>query len=566
MNKILSSKFVQNIKSFIVSHKIWSAIILVVVIALGYYAFGNKSTVVSKYTLTTVTKGTVISSVSGSGQVEASSTIDLQAKNAGNIVSVSKKVGDYVEKGTVIASVDSRDARIALRNAQISLSKLTQSPDKLSLLQKQNSSNDAKDSLVKSYDSGWSTASSSMDQMSSILDSLSTLYSSGYLRSQNVSQAQMSQSAQDKIALAQKEYYEAKTDYENTNSLYKTLSRTSNNSDIDNLISHTYTTAQKIALAVKDTQSSFSNVSNAFGDQTSSSTITVANNIITLNTNINNYLANILSAKNNIKSSQNSVVESTQSLTDLVSGTSSTSLDIESAKLNLESKQNTYDDCFIKAPISGVIATLTAQVGQSSGSSIGTLITKQKLASVSFNEVDVAKIKVGQKSTLTFDAISGLSIAGEVASVDPVGTVSSGVVNYNVKISFATQDDRIKPGMTANAVIVTNLKQDVLTLPSSAVKTKNNLSYVEEISNPIESTITGQFTSATSSKQVSVTIGLVGSSSTEIVSGLTEGDKVVLKTISGTTTSSTTKTPSATSLLSGNKAGGGASAGAVFHN
>ena len=95
------------------------------------------------------------------------------------------------------------------------------------------------------------------------------------------------------------------------------------------------------------------------------------------------------------------------------------------------------------------------------------------------NEVDVAKIKVGQKTTLTFDAIDGLSIAGEVIDIDAVGTVTQGVVNYNVKIGFDTQDERIKPGMSVSATIIIEVKQDVLLIPNSAIKSAGEAYYVE---------------------------------------------------------------------------------------
>ena len=64
---------------------------------------------------------------------------------------------------------------------------------------------------------------------------------------------------------------------------------------------------------------------------------------------------------------------------------------------------------------------------------------------------DFLTIKVGDKATLTFDAVTDLSISGQVAEIDTVGTVSQGVVSYALKIAFDTQDTRVKPGMTVSA-------------------------------------------------------------------------------------------------------------------
>jgi multidrug efflux pump subunit AcrA (membrane-fusion protein) len=155
------------------------------------------------------------------------------------------------------------------------------------------------------------------------------------------------------------------------------------------------------------------------------------------------------------------------------------------------------------------------------------------------NEVDIAKIKLGQKTTVTFDAIEDLTLTGEVVEIDSVGTVSQGVVSYVVKINFDTNDDRIKPGMSISASIITNTAQDVLVIPSSAVKTKNGISYVEKLDKSLSGSSATSFPA-----QTKVEIGLSDDSKTEIISGLNEGDFVVTKTVSGSNSLSTKTTSS----------------------
>ena len=177
-------------------------------------------------------------------------------------------------------------------------------------------------------------------------------------------------------------------------------------------------------------------------------------------------------------------------------------------------------DYFIRAPFDGVIAVVNVEKGYSVSAStvVTTIITKQRTAKIAFNEVDVAKVKIGQKVTLTFDAIEGLSISGEVAEIDSIGTVSQGVVNYNVKIVFDTQDDRVKPGMSVSAAVITDVKQDVLLVPNSAVKSDGNGQYVEFLIN-------------NAPQSQSVEAGLSNDTMTEIKSGIKEGDKIVIQTI-----------------------------------
>ena len=139
-------------------------------------------------------------------------------------------------------------------------------------------------------------------------------------------------------------------------------------------------------------------------------------------------------------------------------------------------------------------------------------------ANISLNEVDVAKVKVGQRVTLTFDAVEDLEITGEVAEVDAIGAVSQGVVSYNVKIVFDIQDNRIKPGMSVSAAIVLSSKPDVLLAPNGAIKTQNNLTYVEALVNGAP-------------ERRTVTVGSSNDTQTEILTGLTEGEAVITQTI-----------------------------------
>jgi len=100
------------------------------------------------------------------------------------------------------------------------------------------------------------------------------------------------------------------------------------------------------------------------------------------------------------------------------------------------------------------------------------------VVNVSLNEVDAAKVASGDPVTLTFDALPSLTIPGTVSYLDPLGTVSQGVVNYAVQIALNVQNDQIKTGMTASAVIVTQTHTGVLMVPTSAITKIGNRSMV----------------------------------------------------------------------------------------
>jgi hypothetical protein len=194
-----------------------------------------------------------------------------------------------------------------------------------------------------------------------------------------------------------------------------------------------------------------------------------------------------------------------------------------------------------------MVATVNAKKGESvSGSATITLITKQRIAEITMNEVDVAKVKVGQKANITFDAIADLNITGTIVEVDTLGTATQGVVSYGIKIAFDTQDERVKPGMSMSVAIILENKMDVLLVPIVAVKSSTQGSYVEIL-------VDGQ------PQRKTVTVGSSSDTMTEVVDGLSEGEEIITQTI--TTSVGTTSSAGANSTNNANRSTGGIGGG-----
>lgn len=209
---------------------------------------------------------------------------------------------------------------------------------------------------------------------------------------------------------------------------------------------------------------------------------------------------------------------------------------IKYALQNYRNERKDYADSKVTAPISGTVNAINIKNGDdlsklSSGSSreipmiIGDLNTLK--AQVQVNEVDVSNVQIDQKTTLTFDALSEFTATGKVEKMDSLGTTTQGVVSYNVTISLDSLDSRIKPGMSVTAAIITNAKQNVITVPVSAVKNQNGNSYVEVLNGPAPT-------------QVPVEVGASNNADTEIISGVNAGDKVVTQTINPSASSAST--------------------------
>src|SRR3989338_10090601 len=144
MKFIPSRRSIQKIKAYALAHKIASALLLVLILGAGYWAYMSYETTSdeTRYVMATVQKGTLIVSISGSGQVSASNQVDVKSKASGDIVGIYITQGKEVAQGTLLATIDPSDANRAMRDAETSLEtakleldKLLEPLDELTLLQ-----------------------------------------------------------------------------------------------------------------------------------------------------------------------------------------------------------------------------------------------------------------------------------------------------------------------------------------------------------------------------------------------------------------------------------------------
>lgn len=543
------------------AHKILTFIILLAVAGSAYGAtkiFGN-DTAETRYVLAQVERGAVVASVSGTGQVSASDQIEITAKASGDITYLNAKAGQSVSTGALLGSIDAGDAAYELETAKLSYDELM-TVDEGELRDAENAVDNAETDLEDSYTNARSALTTASTDMADVVTGVDDLFS-GYLNTTN--NFSISKTTKDYVERAEKAYYEADDVLDELIKKYRTLSSATPREDIESMIDESYDVAVSVAQAAKYSQDAVVYKRDREDDDRDTTEADEAYTTITgLVTKANSVVSSLSSAKTSLTTGKRTLTEAKNDLADLKAGPDT--LDIRAEELSLRQKQEALADYSIRAPFSGVLASVDVKRGQSvnSGTAIATLITKDKIAEISLNEIDVAKVAVGQKATLTFDAVEDLTITGEVVEVDLVGTVSQGVVNYTVKIGFDTDDDRVKPGMTVSSSIITEMKQDVLAVPVSAVKTQGNVSYVEVVNGEAPQAMQGTtgVLLPNPPTQVEVTTGLSNDEMIEIVSGLEEGQQYVSRTI---TTGATGGQPaqSAPSLFGGGGTGGGRPSG-----
>lgn len=178
------------------------------------------------------------------------------------------------------------------------------------------------------------------------------------------------------------------------------------------------------------------------------------------------------------------------------------------------------------APISGVIASISTQEGEtvSAGQIAPTFVKIIDLgrlkADAYVDEIDIGKVQVGQEAILTVDSHPDLDFQGKVESISPKATIQGNVVTYDVEIGVEDPQGLLKPDMTATVTLLVKRRQRVLAVPDAAIRREGGkkVVYVLQDARPARR---------------EVKTGWREGGYTEITSGLREGERVILGQLPG---------------------------------
>ena len=229
---------------------------------------------------------------------------------------------------------------------------------------------------------------------------------------------------------------------------------------------------------------------------------------------------------------------------------------LESAQSKLESTQDSYDNYTITAPISGQVIAKNFKVGDNitkNTSNTTVLATIYDLSSLTFemsiDELDIRKVKVGQKVAVTADAFEGQSFSGTVTNVSLESTYSNGVSTYPVTVTLDETGDLL-PGMNVDGVITLEEANDVLAIPVDALMRGNRVYVKDETVTEQQGPVPAGF------RSVEVETGLTNDSYVEIKSGLSEGDVVYVAESTASNVNSVMMMPAGGGGLGGPPEGG----------
>ena len=197
-------------------------------------------------------------------------------------------------------------------------------------------------------------------------------------------------------------------------------------------------------------------------------------------------------------------------------------LSVKMLELQLDQAEAELAKAVITASFDGVVADIYIKEGQQLSATSPAIYlidpSEIKLSGV-IDEMDVSKVKLGQEATITLDALPDKEVKGRVTFISPASTAQAGVVFYKTTITLENPDEELKDGMSANAEIVIEEHDGVLLIQNRAIQGSLEKPWVQVVTN-------GQI------EQRQISIGLSDGTYTEILSGLEEGEEVVLPQVS----------------------------------
>ena len=461
------------------------------------------------YTTAPVERRDITAQITGSGALEAANSYSVTSLAEGNILTADFEEGDQVEEGTVLYTIDTSDLSSSLEQAQLSLDQAQRSYD----------------SRVKDLEKLSVTAPKAGRVLSLEVeagDDVSAGQTVATLRNSDVMTLEVPFLSDE--AAGFRVGQSASVTLEST---FETLEGTV--TKIDRM-----DTVLEGGMMVRYVTVKVSNPGALSPSQTGSVTVdgcASAGSAPFAYAAEENITAEVSGQVASIQAQEGSWVDQGGVILTLTSDSVEDSLQsaadsLRNAQLSLESRQDQLDNYTITSPIRGTVIDKNYKAGETSeaGKVLCSIYDLSYLTmTLSVDELDISDIEVGQKVSITADAVEGKTYTGVVTKVSVAGTSSGGTTTYPVTVRI-DETEGLLPGMNVDAAITLQSASDVLAIPAGALNRGNTVLVTAD--SPSAAGGTPQENAGEVYHSVPVEIGASDSSYIEIRSGLQEGDTV----------------------------------------
>ncbi len=497
------------------SKKIIGILLLIILAGVGVYLDWKRNKI-ERYNFFVVERQNLVQEITATGMVEPAESINLAFEKTGVLSGLFIEEGQKVERGTLLAQLDVREAEKKLKDAQLNLENAKLALEKMKLEKTQLLRGDT---LTKNYEEGLAFLAHFYNESTSMLDSLDDILFGEDL-DENEKNIDYYASYDEKFSGApqtiRKLYQEAEELHQQSLVDYHLAERGSGEIR-EKAIRSTYDLVIKLAEIVKSTRDVIRNLQDLFIEEGSThkkeSTINShANTLDQHASTLDNYVENLVVIINAI----NDYYDDLEAL----------SLNIKTQELLVKQRENELAEAetnlakhFLYSPMSGVVSRVDLKVSEVVTANIAVieLISESDFEIVAdIYEEDIVKIKFGTPVEINLPAFPKKTFQGKVTFIKKAEKIIDGVVYYETKIAFdEIPAEEIKPSMTADITISFQAKENILVVPREAIKEADDKTIVEVL---VDNLI----------QEREVKIGLRGEEVVEIVSGLTEGEKVIL--------------------------------------
>ena len=452
----------------------------------------------------------ITNTFSGSGTISAANTYTVKSLVKGTVLTADFEVGDTIEKGTVLYTIDSSDVATSVEKAQLALEQAQRSYDDAADAQYIRSVIGGTVASIKVKAGDYVTAG---QEIATVRDDSSLLLTLEFPAA-DASNFAVGQAAQVML-----------------NGTFETLSGTvqavagTDTISSGNLLVRTVTIAVPnngsltTAQAASASVNGVSALASARFDYQHQQTVTAT---------ASGTVSAVCVKEGTAVAANTAIVQ--LSGTELSKQVQSAADSLLNAQLSMNDTEKQMENYTITSPISGTVIQKNVKAGDTVGTdttSSETLCTIYDLSylemTLNVDELEILSIKEGQTVTITADAISDRTFTGVVTSVSSAGTTTGGTTTYPVTIRIDDTGDLL-PGMNATAEIEVSSAENALTIPNGAVVRGNYVLVTKD--SPSAVNAVQDMTAPDGYVYVKITTGTSDNDSIEVTGGLQEGDTI----------------------------------------
>ena len=464
----------------------------------------------TQYMETALERRDITNTFSGSGTISAANTYTVKSLVKGTVLTADFEVGDTIEKGTVLYTIDSSDVATSVEKAQLALEQAQRSYDDTADAQYIRSVIGGTVASIKVKAGDYVTAG---QEIATVRDDSSLLLTLEFPAA-DASGFAVGQAAE--VIL---------------NGTFETLSGTvqavagTDTISSGNLLVRTVTIAVKnngsltTAQAASATINGVSALASARFDYQHQQTVTATTS---------GTVAAVCVKEGTAIEANTAIVQ--LSGTELSRQVQSAADSLLNAQLSMSDTQKQMENYTIPSPISGTVIQKNVKAGDTVGTDTTaseTLCTIYDLSylemTLNVDELEILSIKEGQTVTITADAISDRTFTGVVTSVSAAGTTTGGTTTYPVTIRIDDTGDLL-PGMNATAEIEVSSASNALAVPNGSVVRGNYVLVTKD--SPSAANAVQDMTAPDGYVYVKITTGTSDNDSIEVTGGLQEGDTI----------------------------------------